>query len=279
MDPKRQDGRALPALCAVMDRLLADDGCPWDREQTLESLRPYVIEEVYEVVDAIDGGDVDAHREELGDLLFQIVFQSAIRAREGAFGIDDVARGIQAKMERRHPWVFGDENETQSAPDAPSAERWEAMKAKERNADGKTRGTLDGVPRALPALLRAYRVGEKAGGVGFDWSSAEHVRAKVDEELTELDAAETIEEVSDELGDVLFALCSYARHRGVDPEASLRGALDKFTRRFERVEALADDRAIDLRDCDDDGLDALWNEAKARLAAEALAGGGVSSAD
>ncbi|NLY94365.1 MAG: nucleoside triphosphate pyrophosphohydrolase, partial [Myxococcales bacterium] len=164
-----------------MRRLLGPEGCPWDRAQTLESLRPYVVEEAYEVVDAIDRGERDALKEELGDLLFQVVFQSEIAASKGWFTIDDVVEAICAKMIRRHPWVFGDAPKEEGL----SAERWEAMKAKEK----RIAGVLGGVPVALPALLRAMRVSEKAAAVGFDWQDASGARAKIDEELREVDEA------------------------------------------------------------------------------------------
>src|SRR4029079_11864530 len=161
----------------------APEGCPWDREQTLETLVPYLVEETYEVVDAIAGGDAAEHREELGDLLLQIAFQSELRFAEGKFGIDDVARGIVAKLVRRHPHVFGDA----VAKDADSVlANWARLKAAEKAEKGK-HGALEGIPRSAPALLRATRAGEKAGAVGFDWPDADGPRAKIDEELAELD--------------------------------------------------------------------------------------------
>ena len=168
-----------------MQRLLAPDGCPWDREQTLETLVPYLVEETYEVVDALAAGDVDDHREELGDLLLQIVFQSELRFAEGKFGIDDVARGIVAKLVRRHPHVFGDV----VAKDADAVlANWAKLKAAEKAEKGK-HGALHGIPASAPALLRATRAGEKAGAVGFDWPDADGPRAKIDEELREFDEA------------------------------------------------------------------------------------------
>lgn len=240
-----------------MRRLLGPEGCPWDRAQTLESLRPYVVEEAYEVVDAIDRGERDALKEELGDLLFQVVFQSEIAASKGWFTIDDVVEAVCAKMIRRHPWVFGDAPKEEGL----SAERWEAMKAKEK----RIAGVLGGVPVALPALLRAMRVSEKAAAVGFDWQDASGARAKIDEELREVDEARTQAELEHEIGDLLFAVTSFSRHRGVDPEAALRGTIERFTRRFRAMEIAVEARGESLRDLDDEGLDREWNEAKKKV--------------
>lgn len=258
-----QRGQSLPELVELMQRLLAPDGCPWDREQTLETLRTFVIEEAHEVVDAIDRGSPDALREELGDLLLQIVFQSEIGRSKGWFGPDDVVRGIVTKMVARHPHVFG-EHKLETA-DQVLAE-WEQRKARERAAKGKgEKGALDGVPLAMPALLRATRVGEKAGRFGFDWLDAKDVRAKVDEELRELDEADAsgdLVRIEEELGDVLFALASWARHKKVDPESALRGSLDRFSKRFSAVEKRAREGGKDLHAMTPAELDALWVEAK-----------------
>jgi MazG family protein len=260
MSAERQTGQTLPRLVDIMRRLLAPDGCPWDREQTLESLRPYVIEEAHEVVDAIDGGKPDELREELGDLLLQIVFQSELAQAKGWFGPDDVVSAICDKLVRRHPHVFGD---TQVASSAEVAAHWEAIKAQEKAG----RGVLDGVPRALSALLRATRVGEKAARVGFDWPALAGARAKVDEELAELDAAVRAGDAEDaarELGDVLFALVSVARKLRIDPEAALRGTLDRFTERVRSVERSAAERGAALSDLDEAALHQLWEQAKAQ---------------
>lgn len=242
-----------------MRKLLSPEGCPWDREQTLQSLRPYVIEESHEVVDAIDRNDMRDLREELGDLLLQIVFQSEL-AREH-FGIDDVIGSICDKLVRRHPHVFGDEKARDS--DAVR-ERWESLKAKEKQG----RGVLDGVPVAMPALLRALRVGEKAAHLGLDWPDANGPREKLSEELAELDealASGDPEAIEHELGDVLFAVVSLARKRAVDPEAALRRTLDRFGARVRHVEALIRARGLDAQALSASELDALWNEAKEAL--------------
>lgn len=260
-----QDGRTFPRLVELMQRLLAEDGCPWDREQSFESLRRYVLEEACEVIDAIDAKDRVEHRVELGDLLLQIVFQAELARREGSFGPDDVVRAICDKLVRRHPHVFADAH-AESADEV--LRNWERIKAKEKG-EGGPKGVLDGVPRALPALTRAQRVGEKVARVGFDWEDAAGSREKVREELGELDqalAAGDADAVEAELGDVLFALVNLARHAEVDAEAALRRTIDKFQRRFAHVERRVRERhggwpdpgqELPLRVLDD-----YWNEAK-----------------
>jgi len=236
----RQDGATLSRLVAVMRRLLAPGGCPWDREQTYETLRKYVLEEACEVIDAIDSNDRGALREELGDLLLQVVFQAELGRREGAFAIDDVIEGIISKLVYRHPHVFGasehPEKEFASAADAAAVLRnWEQLKVREKGR----RGLLAGVPRSMPALTRAQRIGEKVARVGFDWENAEGSRTKVAEELRELDGAVVAGDagaIEEEMGDLLFALVNLSRHLKVDAEGALRRASDKFTRRFEHVE-------------------------------------------
>ena len=227
-----QDGTTITRLVGVMQRLLAPDGCPWDREQSFETLRKYALEEACEVIDAIDSGDRNAIREELGDLLLQVVFQAELGRREGAFAIDDVVAGIVEKLVTRHPHVFGD----LEAKDADEVLRnWEKIKAQEK----KDRGILGGVPRSLPALTRAVKLQAKAAKVGFDWEDARGSRAKVTEEIGELDKAiESGDEkaIEEELGDVLFALVNLSRHVKVDAEGALRRTIDKFTRRFAHVE-------------------------------------------
>ncbi len=242
-----------------MQRLLAPDGCPWDREQSLQTLRPYVIEEAHEVADAIDRGSPEDLCEELGDLLLQIVFQAELASVKGWFGPDDVVNAICTKMVRRHPHVFGDEHASTSAE---VLHRWEQLKALEK----KDRGALEGVPVSLPALLRATRVGEKAARFGFDWPDATGPRAKVDEELSELDAAVKsgdMEHASRELGDLLFALTSYARKLGVDAESSLRETLLRFGERLSAVEASAKEQGRAINTIPAAELDQMWEAAKA----------------
>ncbi len=254
-----QDGTGLRHLVGVMRRLLAPDGCPWDREQSFATLRKYVLEEACEVIDAIDSGDRRALKEELGDLLLQVVFQAELARAESAFGIDDVAEGIVDKLVRRHPHVFGDV--TVSGP-SEVLTNWEKLKAKEK-AD---RGILSGVPRSLPALTRAQRIGEKVSRVGFDWEDEKGSRAKVREEFGELERAITRgdeDAIEEEMGDALFALVNLSRHLDVDAEGALRRTIDKFTKRFAHVEERVKEKhggwagKLPLAE-----LDVYWEEAK-----------------
>ena len=280
MPVKPDDGASLPRLAGVMRRLLGEGGCPWDREQTLASLKRFCIEEAHEVCDAIDGLGPDAkatvtdagprahapddaavlhHREELGDLLFQVVFQSGLASSWGWFTLDDVIHGIADKLERRHPHVFGD---AKAGTAAEVITAWEKLKLAEKAG----RGALDGVPRSLPALSYAQRVGEKAARVGFDWPDAAGPRAKVDEELAEFDRAVTSgdkEAIADELGDLLFSVVNLARKHNVDPEDALARTNRRFAERFRGVEARAKEagRALDAHTLEE--LDAYWNAAKA----------------
>ncbi|MBK6690941.1 MAG: nucleoside triphosphate pyrophosphohydrolase [Myxococcales bacterium] len=228
-----QSGTTLERLVGVMRRLLADDGCPWDREQDFASLKRYVLEEACEVMDAIDTGDRAALKDELGDLLLQVVFQAELARTERTFAIDDVVEAIVSKLVRRHPHVFGDV-EAKNTDEVLS--NWEKIKVAEKGE----RGVLSGLPRSLPALMRAQRVGEKVARVGFDWDDRSGSRAKVTEEVRELDEAilsGSREAIEEELGDVFFALVNLARHIDVDAEGALRKTIDKFSRRFEHVEA------------------------------------------
>jgi tetrapyrrole methylase family protein / MazG family protein len=224
--------------------------CPWDAEQTHASLRPYLLEEAYETVEAIDEGDPEHLEEELGDLLFQVFFHAAVGAQEGEFTLADVARGIHDKLVRRHPHVFGGEG-------GPGD--WERLKREEK---GRT-GALEGIARTLPALLYAQEAQRKAAAVGFDWASVEGAWPKIGEELAEARQAPP-DEVAGELGDLLFACVNVARHLGVDPEGALRGATAKFRARFEAVEALAAARGLALPGAPLEALDELWDEVKGR---------------
>jgi nucleoside triphosphate diphosphatase len=260
-----QRGETFPRLVELMQRLLAPDGCPWDHEQTYESLRRYVLEEAGEVVDAIDRGDKNELREELGDLALQVVFLSELARADGAFGPDDVMVGIIDKLVRRHPHVFGDV-QVHGAEQALAG--WERIKAAERRDQKKPGGLLGTIPRSMPALVRAQRIGEKARTVGFDWPDPSGARKKVDEELAEIDriaASGDKDALEDELGDALFAVADLARHHGIDAEAALRRTIDKFTRRFAHVERRVDERhggfASGARPLDE--LDGYWEEAKA----------------
>ena len=255
----------IERLLAVMARLRDPErGCPWDREQTFAGIAPHTVEEAYEVADAIERGDMAGLADELGDLLFQVVFHAQMAGEIGAFGFDDVARAIADKMVRRHPHVFGGA----AAPDSGRAEVWEAAKAAERAARGGSAGALDGVARALPALTRAAKLQRRAARVGFDWPDIEPVLAKLREEIAELEAelesAEAApERVADELGDLLFACANLARHAGVDPETALRGANAKFERRFRRIEILLAATGRAPEDASLDEMERLWKQAKA----------------
>ena len=253
---------AIERLLAIMARLRAPDGCPWDLEQTLETLRPYVLEETYEVLEAIDAGDVPAHREELGDLLLQIVFQCRLREEDGAFAFGDVADAISDKLISRHPHVFGDGK----VKDAEGVLRqWAALKREEKRKKGGGLSALEGVPRELPALARADRLTEKASRVGFDWPDAAGARAKVAEELGELDdaiASGRRADVEHGLGDTLFALANLARKLGVAPEEALRGTVGRFISRFTHVEQELTRRGVAPGQASLEEMDRLWDEAK-----------------
>lgn len=262
-----QRGQTYPKLVELMQRLLAPDGCPWDREQDFASLRRYVLEEACEVIDAIESGDRDSLKEELGDLALQVVFLGELARREGAFGPDDVVHGIVDKLVRRHPHVFSDVE----VADADEVLRnWESIKAGEKAG----RGILDGVPRSLPALYRAQRMSEKVSRVGFDWPDGRGSREKVAEEVAELDeaiAGGERDRVEHELGDLLFALVNLARHQGVDAETALRNATERFRSRFGHVEARVRQqhggwpRGADgkpARGLSLEELDGYWEEAK-----------------
>jgi tetrapyrrole methylase family protein/MazG family protein/ATP diphosphatase len=249
-------------LVEVMTRLRAPGGCPWDREQTHESLLRYLVEETYEVVDTVEAGDPDELRDELGDLLLQVVFHAEIEREAGRFDIDDVCEGIVAKLVRRHPHVFGDE---EAETPAEVENRWERIKAAEKAERGDERGVLSGIPRHLPGLLKAQRLTEKAGKVGFDWPDSEGVLGKLREELGELERAVRAGEqdaVKQEFGDLLFVVANLARHLELDAEAALQSTNAKFVRRFEHVERRLAELGKSPVDAPLEELDRLWEEAK-----------------
>jgi tetrapyrrole methylase family protein/MazG family protein len=257
-------GERFDSLLELMARLRGNGGCPWDREQTRDTLKPYLIEEAYEVLDAIDDGSRDHLVEELGDLLFQVVFHCQIAGEQGEFTMADVLERLSDKMIRRHPHVFGDGGVT----DAREAlKQWERIKHDEATEDGRVRSALDGVPGTLPALLRAQRLQVKAGRVGFDWTEWRGAWAKVREEMGELaatlEAGETAR-VNDEFGDVLFSLVNVARLRGMDAEDCLRQAAAKFTRRFREVEAEMRAAGRMVSEAPAGDLDRAWEAVKAR---------------
>ncbi len=244
----------------VLKALRAPDGCPWDRAQTLKTIEPCLQEECYELLDAMAGDDLPHHREELGDVLLQVLFQCDIREEQGAFGFDDVANALADKLIRRHPHVFGDV----SAADSEQAlKNWERIKQTERK--GAEASALDGVPAALPALLRAQRTQHKAAKVGFDWKGAEGPDAKLDEEIAELRAAMRTGQtahMAEELGDALFTLVNLARHLDIDAESALRAATDKFARRFKAVERRVRASGRDMAKLSLTELDAEWDAVK-----------------
>jgi len=252
-------------LLEIMRRLRDPQaGCPWDREQTLGSLAPYTLEEAYEVVDAVQRHDLEALREELGDLLFQIVFFARIGEELGAFDFDAVAAGIADKLVRRHPHVFAGA----AVPGAGEhAQAWEAHKAAERRrGSGADTGRLAGVPLGLPALIRAVKLQDRAALDGFDWPRVERVLDKVMEEIQELReelAAADHDRLTHEVGDVLMAVTNVARHLNVDPEAALHGANRRFERRYARMEALIAEQGRAMREASLDELEQLWQRAKA----------------
>lgn len=262
--PSKQRGTLFLELVEVMERLLAEDGCPWDREQTLETLKPFLLEETYEVLEALEAGDPSEHRGELGDLLLQVVFQAALRAKEGLFGIDDVCQAIVDKLRRRHPHVFGT---TQVENSKEVLKNWEAIKSQEADEKGKRRTSLlDGIPLAAPALFRAQRLGEKAARVGFDWPDIQGVRDKVTEELAELDEAmesKDPEAIAAEMGDLLFTLTRLAAKLNLAPEDCLRAANVRFTNRFQHLEQSVLSDGKDISKLGLAELEAYWQTAKA----------------
>jgi MazG family protein len=254
------------AMPWISHRLRLPDGCPWDREQTHETLRNHLLEEAYEVYDALGDGATPALAEELGDLLLQVVLHAQLAAEEGVFDLTDVNAAIATKIVRRHPHVFGDA-EVRTASDVNR--QWERIKADERKAeggvagDGQAKGALDGVSRSLPALAASQEMQERAANIGYDWPTIDGVLDKVIEETREIVAARTDAERAEELGDLLMVLVNVGRKLGIEAEAALRSANDKFRRRFATVERLAADRGVALKDLSFGELDALWDAAKA----------------
>ncbi len=263
-DPIHQQDRGLPQLLAIMRRLRdPETGCPWDVEQTFATIAPYTIEEAYEVADAIERNAMDELQGELGDLLLQVVFHAQIAEEAGHFSFVDVADEVATKMISRHPHVFGDESRDKSADQ--QTRDWEKVKAAERAAKGAT-GVLDDVAVGLPALLRALKLQKRAARVGFDWPSTDQVLAKIQEEAAELvEARDTLgpDEIEDEMGDLLFVMANLSRHMGVDPEAALRRANAKFTRRFGAIETALKQRGKTPEQSNLEEMDALWDAAKA----------------
>ncbi|MGH9199839.1 MAG: nucleoside triphosphate pyrophosphohydrolase [Vicinamibacterales bacterium] len=261
-------GALFDELVQIMRRLRAPDGCPWDREQTIKSLRPFVLEETYELLDALDREDYDAIRRELGDFLLEAVFVAQICDEEGRFSIADSIHSISEKLIRRHPHVFDADGAATLTP-RQVKEKWEDIKAQERaHEGGKEKTLLSGVPQSLPSLLRAYELSTRAATVGFDWVKPGDVVHKIEEEVKEL--REAVEhygrrshEAEEELGDLLFALANLARKMGVEPEAALRTANDKFQRRFEAMERSITAKGQQLKALNLEELEIQWQQAKA----------------
>ena len=264
--PSESAGARFDQLVDIMRTLRSPDGCPWDREQTLSSLRPFLLEEAYEVLDAIDRGDTAALRDELGDLVFEAVFLAQLCAENDQFTIADALASVTNKLIRRHPHVFGDGDERGSVTTAEDVKRrWEEIKADERAEAGHPPSLLGSIPVTLPALLRAYRIGKRAATVGFDWRRPEDVMKKVDEEFGEL--REAVEDgvtakIEEEMGDVLLAMANLARHVGVEPEAALGRATRKFSQRFAALEQHFQERRVPLRDVPMDDMEREWARIK-----------------
>lgn len=247
--------KSIERLRRIMDELRA--GCPWDKKQTIHTLRQQTLEEVYELADALSGSDWEGIREELGDLLLHIVFYSKIASEQNRFSLDDVIESICNKLVNRHPHIYG---HVQVKDEAQVKQNWEKLKLKE----GKT-SVLGGVPESLPAMLKALRVQEKTRQVGFEWDHIHQVREKVTEEITELDeavAGNEQEAIEAELGDVLFSMVNYARFLNIDPEQALEKTNKKFIRRFQQMESIADAEGKKLHDMNLEEMDGLWNRVK-----------------
>jgi nucleoside triphosphate diphosphatase len=262
-------GDAFGALVELMRILRSPGGCPWDREQTLDTLKPFVLEEAHEVIDAIERRDFDDLQGEIGDLIFEGVFLAQLCADEQRFTVTEALRDVHAKLVRRHPHVFGDASgERPEGVDTPNAVKgqWEQVKADERAAKGQPRrGMFDGIPKTLPALLAAYEIGNRAAATGFDWPAAHEVLDKIEEEVGEL--RETLEKQErerqeEELGDLLFAVTNLARKLGIEPEAALRAANRKFTSRFDAMQARLESRGRALGEATLDEMEHAWQAVK-----------------
>jgi len=257
-------GREFQRLVDVMARLRGPNGCPWDREQSLETLRPFVLEETYEVLDAIDRGDHDDLRGEIGDLIFEGVFLAQIESDAGRFTVADSLRDITTKLVRRHPHVFG----RQKGVDTPGKvlEQWEQIKSREQTAAGGQRSVLRGMAKALPSLLGAHEIGTRVAAVGFDWARSSDVVAKIEEEVAELKTAIASEgqgRAEEEMGDLLFAIANLARKLGIEPESALRKANQKFTQRFQKLEQAFESTGRSVHDASLEEMEDVWGRIKA----------------
>jgi MazG family protein len=264
--PQSSAGEEFQKLVDIMARLRGPDGCPWDREQTLESLRGFVLEETYEVLDAIDRADHDDLRGEIGDLLFEGVFLAQIETDESRFTVADSLRHISEKLIRRHPHIFG----STEGIDTPGAvvEQWEQIKATEQQSKGQKKALLAGVPRAMPSLARANEIGTRVAAVGFEWEKTEDVITKIEEEVAELREASVHESharAEEEMGDLLFSIANLSRRLGIDPESALRKANEKFTKRFTELEAIFEERGESIHDATLEQMEAVWAQVKVKV--------------
>ncbi len=263
-DMKELDGN-ISELIEIIKRLRAPDGCPWDREQTPVSVKKYIVEEAYELIDAIDDNDPREVAEELGDLIFMLLFVARIYEENGALNLEDVIKGAARKMIRRHPHIFGD---VQVKDSKDVIANWQAIKAEEARDKGTRHSALGNLPRALPALQRAFRLGERASRVGFDWKEADDVLEKLHEEEGELRAAIRSgdeKELRQETGDLLFTVANLARKLGVNPEEVLQEANSRFSKRFHAMETLLRDQGKDLNECSLEEMDKAWEQVKDTL--------------
>jgi len=257
-------GPAFQQLVDIMIRLRGPQGCPWDREQTIESLRGFLLEETHEVLDAIDRGDTDALRGEIGDLIFEGVFLAQVCADAGLFTVADSLSHINAKLIRRHPHIFDPSGRPLETP-GEVHQQWEQIKAREQSDAGQARSVLSGVPRTLPSLLRAYEIGTRVAAVGFDWAKTIDVVDKIEEEVAELRGAlqrEGRDRVEEEMGDLLFSIANLARKLGIEPESALRKANDKFSARFDKLERAFEARGQSIHEATLEEMEAEWGAVK-----------------
>ncbi len=270
-------GQKLERLLEIMRTLRSPEGCPWDREQTIASLRPFVLEETYEVLDAIETGSPDDLKEELGDFIFEAVFLSQISEEQGQFSIGDAIDAICDKLVRRHPHVFARDADSPDLTSRQVIEKWETLKAGERAADGrpaKRKTTLSGVPATLPSLLRAYELSSRAAAIGFDWTGPGDIVDKISEEVAELrhevetGAVGDLSRAEEEMGDLLFTIANLSRKLGIEPEAALRRANGKFVQRFEAMETAAEASGPPLRERSLEEMEGLWRQIKSTKVAK-----------
>ncbi|GJL56514.1 MAG: hypothetical protein NPIRA02_36460 [Nitrospirales bacterium] len=274
--------REIATLVKIMARLRSPDGCPWDRQQTHDTLKPYLLEETYEALEAIDNRDTAALKEELGDVLLQVVFHAQIAEEHSEFTLDDIAAHLNQKLTRRHPHVFQPEQHTDVKTAKDVAQKWETIKQQERQHDTRPPSALDGIPKTAPALQRAYQVQKRASKAGFDWTSSGPALEKFREECQELyeamaelqkhqstarphaDLTSYESHVEAEFGDVLFSFVNMARFLNINPEESLRKATNRFTRRFQYIETSASETARSIKQCSEAELDQWWEDVKSR---------------